>query len=86
MKIYNTQLNNYCRLCGERDETINPTVSECIKLSQKDYKSRNNWVGKMIHWKLCKSLNFNDSTKWYMLKKEFLQEDETHMVLRDFEI
>ena len=40
------QQNSKCRLCGERDESI--------KLTQKEYKTRHNWAGKVIHWELCK--------------------------------
>ena len=31
-----------CRLCGDRDETINHIISECSKLTQKEYKA---WLG-----------------------------------------
>ena len=43
------QQNSRCRLCGDRDETINLIVSECSKLVQKGYKIRHDWVWKMIH-------------------------------------
>ena len=36
-KIDKTQQNGKCRLCGDRDETINHTTSECSKLAQKEY-------------------------------------------------
>ena len=29
------QENRNCRLCGDRDETINHIISECSKLEQK---------------------------------------------------
>ena len=32
----NNQQNNKCRICGDRDETINHIISECRKLAQKD--------------------------------------------------
>ena len=35
-RIDKTQQNNKCRLCGERDETINHIINECSKLAQKD--------------------------------------------------
>ena len=38
--IDRTQQNNKCRLCGDRDETINHIISECSKLAQKEYKIR----------------------------------------------
>ena len=51
-KIDKTQQNCKCRLCGDRDETINHIISECSKLPQKRYKTRHNWVGKVIHCEL----------------------------------
>ena len=53
-KIDKTQQNSKCRLCGDRDETINHIISECSKLAQKEYKTRHNWVGKVIHREMCK--------------------------------
>ena len=40
-RIDKTQQNSKCRLCGERDETINHIISECSKLAQWGYKARN---------------------------------------------
>ena len=48
-----------CRLCGDRDETVNHIVSECSKIAQKEYKSMPDWVGKVIHRELCKRLKFD---------------------------
>ena len=39
-RIDKTQQNSRWRLCGDRDETINHIISECSKLSQKEYKTR----------------------------------------------
>ena len=39
-RIDKTQQNSKCRLCGDRDETINHIISECSKLAQKEYKAR----------------------------------------------
>ena len=38
--IDKTQQNSKCRLCGDRDETINHIISECSKLAQKEFKAR----------------------------------------------
>ena len=38
--IVKTQRNSKCRLCGDKDETINHMISECSKLAQKEYKAR----------------------------------------------
>ena len=51
-RIDKTQQNNKCRLCGARDETINHIISECNKLTQREYKARHDWVGKVIHWEI----------------------------------
>ena len=54
----------------DRDETVNHIIREHNKLSLKEYESRHGWVGKSIHWELCKGLKFNHADKWYMHKPE----------------
>ena len=39
-RIDKTQQNSKCRLCGDKDETINHIISECSKLAQREYKAR----------------------------------------------
>ena len=65
-RIDKTQQNSKCRLCGDRDEIINHLISECSKLSQKEYKARHDWVGKVIHKEMCKKFKFDHANKWYM--------------------
>ena len=48
-RIDKTQQNSKCRLCRDKDETINYIIS---KLAQKEYKTRHDWVGKVIHWEM----------------------------------
>ena len=36
-RIDKTQQNSKCRLCGDKDETINHIISECSKLAEKEY-------------------------------------------------
>ena len=43
------QQNRTRMLCGDRDETINHIKSECNKLAQREYKTRHDCVGKVIH-------------------------------------
>ena len=43
------------------------------------------WWG-VIHWELCKILNLEHTTKWYMYKPESVLENEMERILRDFEI
>ena len=65
-RIDKTQQNSKCRLCSDRDETINHIVSECSKLAQKEYKARHDLVVKVIHWEMCKKFEFDHANKWYI--------------------
>ena len=56
---------------------INPMISERSKLAQKEYKTRHDWVGKVIHWELCKKFQFGHTNKWYMYNPASVQENET---------
>ena len=85
-KIDKTQRNDKCRSYGDRDETINHIISECSKLVQNEYKTRHDWVGKVIHWELCKKFKFDHTHKWYMYNSESNLENETHKLPWDFEI
>ena len=64
------------RLCDDREETINHMISECRKLMQKEYKTRHDWVGKVIHWELCKQMKFDHTDRWYMYNSESTLEYE----------
>ena len=85
-RIDKTQQNCRYRLCGDRDETINHIISECSKLAQKEYKTRHDWVGKVIHRELCQKLKFDNTNQWYMPNPTFILENETRKLLWDFDI
>ena len=85
-RIDKTQQNSNCRLCSDRDETINHIISECSKLAQKEYKTRHEWAGKMIHWEMCKKSKFDHTNKWYMHNPAPVLENDTHKLLWDFDI
>ena len=78
--------NSKCRLCGDRDETINHIISECSKLAQKEYKARHDWVGKVIHWEMCRTFQFDHTNKWYMHNPAPVLENDSHKLLWDFNI
>ena len=48
------------------------------QLVQKEYKIRHDWVGKVIHWELCKTFKFDHTNKWYIRKPAAVQENEAH--------
>ena len=85
-RIDKTQQSSKCRLCGDRDETINPIISECCKLAHKESKARNYWVGKLIHRLMCKKFKFDHANKWSMHNPAPVWENDTHKFLWDFQI
>ena len=85
-RIDKTQQNSKCRLCGDRDETINRITSGCSKLAQREYKARHDWVDKVIHWEMCKKLKFDHTNKWYMHNPAPVLENATHKLQWDFNI
>ena len=68
------------------DETINHIISECSKLAQKEYQTRHDWVGKVIHWEMRKKFKFDHSNKWCMHNPAPVLENNTHKLLWDFDI
>ena len=80
VEIDNRQQNSKYKLYGDSDKTINHIISK------REYKTRHEWVGKVIHWELCKKLKFDQTTKWHMHKPESTLENEMHKILWDFEI
>ena len=83
VRIDKTQKNSRCRLWGDRDETINHLIS---KFAQKEYMTKHDLVGHVIHWELCKKLKFGHTNKWYMHNPESVRENERHKILGNFEI
>ena len=80
---YTTAKIDIARLSSDRDETVNHIKRECGKLAQKEYKNMHNLLERVIHWELCKRVEFDDIEKWYMHKTEFIIENEMHKILKD---
>ena len=85
-KCNKTQQICKSRLCSDRDETINHIISECSKLAQKENKARHDWVGKVIHWEMCRKFQFDHTNKWYMHKPAPVLENDSHKLLWNFNI
>ena len=85
-RIDKTRQNSKCRLCSDRDETINHIISECSKLVQKEYKARHDWADKVIHWEMCKKFKNDNANKWYMHNPAAILENDAHKLLWDFDI
>ena len=54
-------------------------------ISVKEYKTRNDWVGMVIHWELCKKFKFGHTNEWYIYDPESVLRYETKKILWDFE-
>ena len=74
-RIDKTQQNSKC---GDRDETINNIISECSKLAQREYKTSHDWVGKVVHWEMCKKFKFDHTNKWYMHNPASVLKTDNH--------
>ena len=85
-RIDKTQQNGKCRLRGDRDGAINHIISECCKLAQNEHKNRHNWLGKVIHWELCKKFKFYHTNKCYMHNPASVLEIDTHKLLWNFDM
>ena len=48
VEIDKTQHKSKCRLCEEKDKTENHIINGCSKQAQKEYKTRLEWVGKIV--------------------------------------
>ena len=68
----------------ERDETVNHIINESSKLAKEEYKSRHDWVEKVILWELLKRSKFDQIYKWHRhtnTHTRFITENKTHTIL-----
>ena len=49
-RIDKAQQNSICRQCSDRDKMIIHIMSKCSKIVQREFKTRAEWVGKMMNW------------------------------------
>ena len=80
-KVDKTRHDSMCRMCNEKDETITHIISECPKPAQKEYKRRHDWMGKAIHWDLCRKKGFIIIGKWYEREPQPVTENEKFKIL-----
>ena len=70
----------------KKNDMVHLIINRCNKLTQKENKTRHNWVRKVIHWELCKRLKYDHTIKQYMHKPESILENETNKILWDFKM
>ena len=85
-KIDKTSTDSKCRLCKEKDETVDHLVSACSKIAQTDYKERHNKVATMLHWNLCKKYDIAAAKNWWEHEVEKVVESKNIKILWDFKI
>ena len=85
-KIGKSQGDSLCRVCRKVDESIDHIVSGCSKLAQTECKRRHDNLGKIVHWKLARKLNFEAGDKWYEHEPEIVLENEDYKILWNFSI
>ena len=83
-KIDKTQEQSKCRMCGEKDETVNHLISECSKMAQREYKRRHDWVGRRVHWDVCKKYGIEVNDKWYQHEPGPVIENDRCKILWNF--
>ena len=55
-------------------------------LAQREYKRRHDWVGRKIHWEVCRKSSFDVNEKWYKYEPEKVVENGSWKILWDFTI
>ena len=52
--ISDQQVESKCRMCSQREETVDHIVSGCEVLAKTEYISRHNNAAAYLHWSICK--------------------------------
>ena len=85
-KIDKSEEQTKCRMCSKADEEINYIVRECPKLAQKEYKRIHDWIGRRIHWKICRANGIHVKSRWYEHQTEAVIENDSCKLLWDFSV
>ena len=76
-KINKTQAESKCRLYGKVDEKVKHLVCECPIFTQREYKRKHDWVGRKIHWEVCRKIGFDVNKKWNKYASEEVLENDS---------
>ena len=75
--MMNISQNSKSMLCWYSNEMVYHIIRESSKLEENKYKTRHDWVGKVIHWELCRRLKFDHTNIWYMHEPKSILENKT---------
>lgn len=71
--------NVRCRMCGEKEESIDHVIAGCSVLAPKAYLDRHNRMGKIVHQSLRKKyLGYNEKVPYYEYEAPPVCEDESY--------
>ena len=73
-------------MCGDTDKTISHVMSECSKLTQREYKRRHGNVARMVHWKFREKFNLEKSQKWCLHNPKIVSENVNHRLIGEMNI
>ena len=73
----------FCRMCGNKNETVSHIISECSMLAQREYKRRHDNVAKYVHWRICEKYELDRANKWYEHKPDGAIENANYKILWD---
>ena len=55
-------------------------------MAQKEYKRRNDWIGRKIHWEVCRKYGLDTKDRWFEHEPQSVCENEEYKILWDFSI
>ena len=85
--IDKTQKDSKCRMCNQKEETVNHIASECPKkLAQREYKRRHDCVAKALHWDVYRLYDIDCGNKWYEHQPDGVVETTNVKILWDVNI
>ncbi len=58
-KTDKTSQNTKCKLCVDGEEKFNFIIRKCNLVAHMKYKTRYNFMGKVIQWELCKRIEYD---------------------------
>ena len=70
-----------CRLCGKVDETVRHIVCECPMSAQKEYKRKHDWVGRKMHWEVCRKIGIDVNEKLYKHEPQKVRKNDSWKIL-----
>ena len=58
-------------------------VCECPMLVQREYNWGHDWVGRKVHWEVCRKIGFDVDEKWYKHEPVKVVENDSWKILWD---